>query len=119
MTRQISYQDISQEKKLPTVIIDHNSIFTMVNKAFQTAYGWSEKELLGKSVTEIIPTYLRDAHQIGFSRFMSTEQATLLGVKLPLEILYKDGTIKNAEHFIVGEKKDDEWFFAATIRPLS
>ncbi len=119
MTKSTTYKDILREKELPAVAIDHNSMFTMVNRAFERVYGWSEKELLGKSVTEIIPSYLRDAHQIGFSRFMTTEQATLLGVKLPLEILYKDGTVRDAEHYIVGEKIANQWCFAATIIPKS
>jgi PAS domain S-box-containing protein len=112
-----TYEQILKEEKLPAVAIDHNSMFTFVNKAFQDAYGWGSEELLGKSVTEIIPTYLRDAHQIGFARFMSTEQATLLGVTLPLAMLYKDGKVRDAEHYIVGHKKDDRWSFAATIIP--
>lgn len=117
MSKQQTYQEILKEEKLPTVVIDHNSMFTHVNKAFQDAYGWSSEELVGKSVIEIIPPYLRDAHQIGFSRFMATEQATLLGVKLPLAILYKDGEVRDAEHFIIGQKKGDRWSFAATIVP--
>lgn len=119
MTKPQTYDDILTEEGLPAVAIDHNSMFTHVNKAFQDAYGWTPEELLGKSVTEIIPSYLRDAHQIGFSRFMSTEQATLLGVTLPLAMLYRDGQVRDAEHFIVGQKKDDRWCFAATIIPQS
>ncbi len=111
----MKYKDILTEKVLPAIAIDYNSMITMVNEAFQKEYGWSEKDLLGKSITEIIPPYLRDAHQIGFSRFLSTEQATLLGMKLPLKILYRDGTVQDAEHFIVGEKKNNRWYFAATI----
>lgn len=119
MIKSTTYKDILREKELPAIAIDHNSMITMVNEAFEKVYGWSEEELLGKSVTEIIPPYLRDAHQIGFARFMTTEQATLLGVKIPLKILYRDGTIRDAEHYIVGEKKDNQWCFAATIRPKS
>lgn len=119
MNKPPTYTDILKEKTVPAVAIDQNSLFTMVNKIFEKTYGWSAKELLGRSVTEIIPPYLRDAHQIGFSRFLTTEQATLLGQRLPLGILYKDGTVRDAEHFIVGEKKYGRWRFAATITPRS
>lgn len=111
-----TYDEILLEKNIPAIAIDQNSMITKVNKEFENVYGWTEQELLGNSVTEIIPPYLRDAHQIGFSRFIKTEQATLLGVKLPLKILYKDGTVQDAEHYIVGEKKDSQWSFAATIQ---
>lgn len=111
------FQTVAQEQSLPAVMIDHNSLFVRVNKAFESVYGWTEKDLLGKSVTEIIPAYLRDAHMIGFSRFLVTEEVTLMGKYLPLEILYKDGTIRDAMHYIIGNKKSGEWQFAATIEP--
>lgn len=115
MTKPLTYDAIYAEEILPAIAIDHSSLITRINKAFETTYGWTKKDLLGKSITEIIPPYLRDAHQIGFSRFLTTEQPTLLGVTLPLEMLYKDGTIQPAEHYIVGEKKEARWRFAATI----
>lgn len=114
-----TYSAVVSLNDVPVVAIDHNSMFTLVNKAFEHEYGWSEKELLGRSVTEIIPPYLRDAHQIGFSRFLTTEEATLLGKRLPLGILYKDGSIQDAEHYILGEKFKKRWRFAAIITPRS
>jgi PAS domain S-box-containing protein len=114
-----TYTEVIAIQELPVVAIDHNSLFTMVNKAFEHEYGWRESELLGKSVTEIIPPYLRDAHQIGFSRFLTTEEVTLLGKRLPLGILYKNGTVQDAEHYILGEKYKKQWRFAAIITPRS
>ncbi len=61
---------------------------------------------------------MRDAHNFGFSRFLTTEAPRILGKRLSLPTLCKNGEIKNAEHFIIGEKKDDRWQFAATITPL-
>lgn len=112
-----TYTDLIKEEQLPIVAIDQNSFFIRINKQFEHEYGWSEAELLGKSITEIIPSYLRDAHQIGFSRFITTEQPTLLGKHLPLKILYKDGRVEDADHYIVGEKNNGTWQFAASIVP--
>lgn len=112
-----TFADIRAEEALPAVAIDQNSMFTWVNQAFEREYGWTEDELLGKSVTEIIPPYLRDAHLVGFSRFMSTGKATLLGRALSLSVLYKDSSVRDAEHFIVGERQRNQWHFASTIVP--
>lgn len=111
----MSFQELMVEEKLPVVAINQTSFFTHINKAFEDEYGWSAKELMGKSITEIIPSYLREAHIIGFSRFITTEQPTLLGKHLPLKILYKDGTVRSAEHYIVGQKNHGSWQFAASI----
>ncbi len=48
MAKLTTYEDVLAEKTVPAVAIDHNSLITMVNTAFKKAYGWSEKELMGK-----------------------------------------------------------------------
>lgn len=103
---------------VPAVAIDYNGLFIMVNKAFETEYGWTKGDLVGQSITTIIPPYLRDAHLIGISRFLVTEKATLLGQPLPLKVLYKDNQVRDAEHFIVGQKQAKGWHFAATVVPI-
>ena len=100
---------------VPVVAIDQESIFTFINDAFQEEYGWTSDDLIGKPVTEIMPVHLRNAHYIGFSRFLTTETSVLLGKPLPLSVLYKNGTEKLSDHFILGEKKDGRWHFGAII----
>lgn len=100
---------------VPVVAIDQESIFTFINKAFTREYGWHEKDLIGKPVMEIMPQHMRNAHMIGFSRFLTTEASELLGKPLPLKVRYKDGREKISDHFILGEKVDGRWRFAAII----
>ncbi len=100
---------------LPIVAIDQSSIFTFLNDAFSKEYGWTSKDLLGKSVIEIMPDHMRSAHNVGFARFLTTEHSELLNKYLPLQVKYKDGTIKISDHFIVADKKNGKWHFAAII----
>lgn len=82
---------------------------------FTKNYGWSKKDLIGQPIVNIMPPIFRNMHYIGFSRFLTTEKPTLLGKQLPLAVLFKNGTIKNAQHFILADKKDGLWRFAAII----
>lgn len=100
---------------VPVVVIDQESIFTFINDAFQKEYGWTSDDLLGKPVTVIMPEHMRNAHYIGFSRFLTTETSELLGKPLPLAVRYKDGTDSTSDHFILGEKKHGRWRFGAII----
>ncbi len=104
---------------MPVVCIDNASFFTYVNKAFEDAYGWKSKELIGKSVTTIMPKHMKNAHMVGFSRFVVTEQSRVLGKPLPLKICKSDGEVQDMKLFIRGEKKDSTWRFAAIIKPAS
>jgi PAS domain S-box-containing protein len=108
-------EEILQLTDRPTVAADSNGIITKINDSFTQAYGWTSKDLLGKSLTTIMPAKFREAHQFGFSRFLATEKARLAGKPLPLAVLFKDGTERNAEHFILADKQGDHWRFAATI----
>lgn len=110
-----SYGDIRNLSDVPVVAIDQASLFTYINDAFTTHYGWTEADLLGKSVVEIMPSHMQSGHNIGFSRFLTTEKSKLLNKHLPLPVRYKDGTVKSSNHFIVAEKIEDAWHFAAVI----
>lgn len=108
---------------LPVVAIDQESMFTYINRAFEVEYGYTADELMGRPVTEIMPMHMRNAHNVGFSRFVTTETSELLGRPLPLSIIYKDGREELATHYILGEKLDGRWRFAAIIdypkKPMS
>jgi PAS domain S-box-containing protein len=100
---------------VPVVSIDQESIFTFVNEAFEREYGWTSDDLIGKPVTEIMPAHMRSGHNVGFSRFLTTETSVLLGKPLPLKVRYKDGTEKLSNHYILGEKHTGRWHFSAII----
>ncbi|MCP4046068.1 MAG: PAS domain S-box protein [Gammaproteobacteria bacterium] len=111
--------EMREEAIIPVVIIDHHGIVTFVNPPFEAAFGWSQEELIGQPVTTIIPKEFRDAHNMGFSRFLSTGQPTLLGQPLELNISTRDGTDVAAEHFMIAERHQDEWIMGATIKTLT
>lgn len=102
-------------EELPVVAIDQESTFTYINDAFIKEYGWTKEDLLNKSVTKIMPGHMRDAHTVGFARYLATETSKLLCKPLPLSVMYKDGRVRESVHFIVGSKKEGIWHFAAII----
>lgn len=107
--------EIVAEAGKPVVVIDAEAVITYVNPAFQEAYGWTSKDLVGEVVTKIMPPHMRDAHNFGFSRFLVTESPRILNTPLQLPVYCKDGSVIDAEHFILGEQTDGTWRFAATI----
>ena len=117
MSKPITVAAILHEQKLPAVAIDDKGLFFFINGAFEKEYGWKKEDLIGKVITTIMPGHIRDAHNFGFSRFLTTEISKIQGKPLPLPVCCKDGTVVSATHFIVGEKKKGKWRFAATITP--
>lgn len=113
------YHEILSNKIDPVVMVDQDGIIQDINAAFEDAYGWTREKLIGKMLTEIIPEGLRNAHNMGFSRFLTTEKATVLEQPLDLHIVSGDGGERPARHFITAFKENGRWVFATSIQDIS
>lgn len=104
---------------LPVVISSREGIIVFVNKNFEETYRWSPGELAGKTLSTLIPAVFKDAHHLGFSRFLLTEKSQILNQALELQIMTGDGREVSAEHHIIAEKLEGEWLFGAVITSMS
>ena len=111
----MTIEDLQTETEKPVIIANDQGLVTHLNEAFEKAWGWGKENLLGQPMTQIIPEELRDAHNLGFSRFLATESPTLMEQELPLKIVHMDGTVSEAIHYIIAGKENGQWFFGATI----
>lgn len=102
----------------PFVLADSLGLVVEVNPAFETAYGWSQDDLQGQSLSLILPEVFQMAHHLGFSRFQSTGQSQILAHPLRLRTVCRDGREVISEHFIVAERQGEDWLFGATLTPL-
>jgi len=103
---------------IPVVIVNGKGLIFYVNEEFLSVFGWTKGAIMGASLTSIIPKAFHHAHNFGFSQFVSTEKSKILNKPLKLKAIKKDGTVFDAEHFIIAEKIQDQWIIGATIRPL-
>ena len=109
---------LKEETDVPVIIVDHEGNVSYINPMFEKTWGWPEEKLVGESLTTIIPDTLRDAHHMGFSRFLLTGKPTILNQQLQLGIVRSDGKETIAEHFIVAERINQNWIFGAIIKPI-
>jgi PAS domain S-box-containing protein len=115
----VTIADIKGEVEAPAIIVDHQGYITFVNRSFEAAFGWQSANIVGEPVATIIPPAMHDAHNLGFSRFVTTGEANILNQPLKLTAINRAGEVFEAEHFIVAEQQNDEWVIGATIRPLT
>lgn len=99
----------------PVIVVNQEGRVTDVNRPFESAFSWSAEELIGNPVSNIIPAALHDAHHMAFSRFLVTGRGSILEQELELEIVLGDGTRIPARHYIVAERSEQGWRFAAII----
>ena len=96
---------------------DGDSILTW-NKGAELIFGHGP-EIVGSSVTTIIPERYRKAHHDGVNRFLRTGEKHLLGKKLELMALRKDGTEFPIELSLSSWQSSSCVYFGAIIRDIT
>ena len=110
---------LREKEQLPFVRADAKGNIVEFNARFAEVYGWVEGQLVGESISAILPPSFREFHHAGFARFQLTESSKVVGHPLTLATVCSDGSEVQSEHYIVAEKySDGSWSFAATLRPL-
>ena len=107
--------EFAQKTDVPVIIIDAEGEIIFINQKFTEIYLFTEADLIGHQVTEIIPHEFRDAHNMGFSRYITSKQSQVMNQALNLKILKKDQTVVDALHFITASEDHDGLQIGATI----
>jgi len=72
--------------------MDEGGFITEWNRSAEMMFGWTRVEAVGRSVAEtIVPAAYRQAHLDGLARFLATGEGPVLGKRLELSALHRDG----------------------------
>jgi PAS domain S-box-containing protein len=75
-----------------SVMVDQTSFIVGWNALAQQTFGWSGEEVIGRSLlTTLIPPQYRELHERGLRKYLETGEGPVLGKKLELSALHKDG----------------------------
>jgi diguanylate cyclase (GGDEF)-like protein/PAS domain S-box-containing protein len=88
------------------------------NTAAERLLGYGADEVLGRPLTILIPEELREAHERGLDRFLSSGEARILGRTVELEAVRADGTTFPIEMALSTWTSDEGRFFTGVIRDI-
>lgn len=111
------YSKVIGEVDEPVIVANENGVVVYINQLFSTTFIWDSSTLIGEPISTIIPFNLRDAHNMGFSRYKMSGKSTILDMALDLEILTGDGKVLLARHLIQARMVDGKKLFVASIVP--
>jgi two-component system, cell cycle sensor histidine kinase and response regulator CckA len=103
------------------IAMDELGIVREFNPAAVRTFGYSREEAVGRRLAElIVPPDLREAHEQGFRRYLTTGEATVLGRRIELTAMRADGTLFPVE-LTISRMQGDEGrvSFVGFIRDLS
>jgi len=74
------------------VCMDADGIVKAWNKQAEYIFGWGDEEAIGRKLDKlIIPNELQQAHRAGMRRFALEKQSSMMGKRIELEAIRKDG----------------------------
>lgn len=113
------FRAVTENSRDAIIIVDCQSQILFANTACEKQFGYKNSELVGQSITMLMPEPLRELHLRGFQRYLETNVKKLnwnsievVGLKndqseFPFEIAFSEFEIKS------------ERFFSGTIRDLT
>jgi len=101
------------------ITVDSSGAVVMVNREFENIWGYARSEVIGQKLTMLMPEKYRDAHVAGLARYLDTRTPVVLGKRLELEGLKKDGTVFPLEIYISETGVGGELFFTAAVRDIT
>lgn len=72
--------------------MDPDGVVTDWNKQAEKTFGWTREEIMGQLLCDtIIPPQYRDAHRQGLERYLATGEGPLLGRRVEISAIRRDG----------------------------
>ncbi|QDF68134.1 PAS domain S-box protein [Shewanella sp. SNU WT4] len=125
-----SYRTISDEKIKQRAILDASldAIISInekqqvveYNKVAEEIFGYTKEEVLNQPMMDLIlPPHYREPHKAGIERFMSSGKSVVIGQRLSLCALRKNGETFPIEICISSLNTDNGYLFIANIRDIT
>ena len=73
------------------ITINEDSIILFINRAAEKIFGYAHSEMMGQSLTMLMPDYLRHVHRAGLQRYLTNGQKHISWEAVQLPGLHRDG----------------------------
>src|SRR5262249_37765384 len=72
--------------------MDAQGVITEWNPRAEVLFGWKRSEVLGRRVGDVVvPSEMRAAHAAGLRRFLQNGEGPILGKRIEISALHRDG----------------------------
>jgi PAS domain S-box-containing protein len=102
------------------IVMKSDGIVTDWNDRAVSAFGWSRNEAVGRTLADlIVPERHRDAHRNGLRRYLASKQGEVVGKRLELSGLKKNGEEFPVELSISRIEDGESILFVGCLRDLT
>jgi len=101
------------------VTIDKMGIILLVNNKMKSIFGYEENELIGSSLTMLMPEEYRSLHTEGMKRYLQSGEARVIGKRIEIFGQRKNGEIFPLDLSITKTETGENLCFTGAIRDLT
>ena len=102
------------------IVIDARGIVRAWNRGAVETFGWSDAEAVGEPMAKlVVPEHLREGHNQGMSRFLETGEARVIGRRIEIDGLHRDGRVFPVELSITEAELAGERLFIGHLRDIT
>ena len=102
------------------ITMDADGRVTGWNAQAESIFGWRATEAVGSTLSDlIIPPQYRQAHRQGLAHFLSTGKGPILGKRIEIAALRRNGREFPVELTISPMRRGGDWHFSGFIRDLT
>lgn len=113
------YRAVAETALDAIVTVNGRGEIVFWNRAAETIFGYSETQILGQTLTQLMPERYHVPHQQGWDRLQKTNQPRLLWTTVELHGLRQDGTEFPLELSLSRWHSRGEQFFTGLMRDIS
>ncbi|MDQ2730724.1 MAG: PAS domain S-box protein [Armatimonadota bacterium] len=113
------FRSVVQSANDAIISADNDGRVVFWNQAAETTFGYREEEVLGQSLTLLMPGQFVEAHLQGMARYQATGEPHVIGNTVELDGLRKDGIVFPLELSLASWINQGETFFTGTVRDIT
>jgi PAS domain S-box-containing protein len=113
------YRILAETAPDAIVTMDEESVIVYANPATERVFGYAPEELIGRSMTLLIPERFRRAHRAGVTRYLETEERHIPWRGLELPGLHRSGEEVILEVAFSEHVQNGRRLFTGTMRDVT
>ena len=116
---EITLQSVIQSAADAIILADADGKIISCNRAACSIFGYRKRDVVGRSLTMLIPERYREAHQRGLERVRATGESRLVGKTIELHGLRQGGSEFPIDLSLASWKAMGKTYYSGIIRDIS
>jgi len=102
------------------VMLDENFFVLFWNLSAQKMFGYSEKDVMGKSLHEMmVPAKFTERYALAHEHYKLTGEGNAINRTMDAEVVHKDGHVVHVEMSLSAYQYNDKWCSTAILRDVT